>query len=700
MQGRTEPFTPARRVPALDGVRGLAVAAVVAFHLGIQQIHGGLLGVDVFFVLSGYLITGLVLSEWRRTGDVSLSHFWARRARRLLPAMLLMLATVAIASRWLLPSDQLPTVRGDVLATLFYVANWHSILANHGYFAAFAAPSPLLHTWSLAVEEQFYLLWPLGATIALRKLRSSRWLLAISAGGFVASASLMAGLSLAGVGANRLYYGTDTRAQALFVGDALAGIMFALGRDFTGSRFRAPRRRHGTGGWQMAALSLAGLAGAAGLTAFCLRVDGQSPWLYRGGFALVALCVGAVIASVVLQPRTPLARLMSARPLVQLGVISYGVYLWHWPVIVALTQTRTGVSGNELLLLRVAVTLVISLLSFYLLERPIRERRLRVPRPTVVIPALVGAIAAIAIAVPLTTATGSTASALAAVRIPPPTLAPPTTVAIAPVVAASTTSTAPPPTFPPVTHPGPIRVMIVGDSVAASLGTGMAPVQSRGGFILSNQGYIGCGIARGGATSFKSYTQPAACLTWPQRWQSLVNSFHPDVTLVLLGRWEVLDRVHDGQWMHIGEPAFDAYLESELELATSILTSRGGRVGFLTAPCNNHELADLAAPGRLPPDDAHRVDLFNQMQAGIAAEYPGQAMMVPLAALICPNGQYVSSIAGVGLRTSDGVHFQSLAGRLFVQDELPTVISWLRQPSVAAPPVATSVPPAPVIQPS
>ena len=183
--------------------------------------------------------------------------------------------------------------------------------------------------------------------------------------------------------------------------------------------------------------------------------------------------------------------------------------------------------------------------------------------------------------------------------------------------------------------------MIVGDSVAASLGTGMAPVQSRGGFILSNQGYIGCGIARGGATSFKSYTQPAACLTWPQRWQSLVNSFHPDVTLVLLGRWEVLDRVHDGQWMHIGEPAFDAYLESELELATNILTSRGGRVGFLTAPCNNHELADLAAPGRLPPDDAHRVDLFNQMQAGIVAEYPGQAMMVPLAALICPNGQYV-----------------------------------------------------------
>jgi len=224
--------------------------------------------------------------------------------------------------------------------------------------------------------------------------------------------------------------------------------------------------------------------------------------------------------------------------------------------------------------------------------------------------------------------------------------------------------------------------MIVGDSVAASLGTGIAGVQSRAGIVLSNQGYIGCGIARGGATSFKAYTQPPACLTWPQRWQADVDSFRPDVTLVLLGRWEVLDRVHDGQWMHIGEPTFDAYLKSELELATTVLSSKGGRVAFLTAPCNNHELADLASPGRLPPDDAHRVDLFNQMQAQVAAGHPGLTTMVPLADMLCPNGQYVASIAGVGLRTSDGVHFQPLAGRLFVQDLLPPLLAWLRAPAV------------------
>jgi peptidoglycan/LPS O-acetylase OafA/YrhL len=667
-----------RRVPALDGVRGLAVAAVVAFHLGVHSVRGGLLGVDVFFVLSGYLITGLVLSEWRTTGDVSLPRFWARRARRLLPALLLVLAVVAVASRWLLPPDQLPAVRGDVLATLFYVANWHSIIAHHGYFAAFAAPSPLLHTWSLAVEEQFYLLWPLGATLALRKLRSSRWLLAISVGGFVTSAGLMAALSVLGVSTDRLYYGTDTRAQALFVGDALAGIMFAVGREFTGQRFRPGPRKH-----RSPLLGLAGLAGAASLIVFCLRVDGQSSWLYRGGFALFALSVAAVIAAVVLQPRSLLARVVAARPLVQLGVISYGVYLWHWPVIVALTHARTGLSGAELLGLRVGVTLVISLLSFYLLERPIREQRWRVPKPTIALPSLVAALAAVAVVVPLTVTTPSTAAALAAVRLPTTSTTTSTTEPPSTEAAQPTTTTTPPPTVPPVSHAGPVRVMIVGDSVAASLGTGISPVQYGAGIALSNQGYIGCGIARGGATSFKAYTQPAACLTWPQRWQSLVDGFRPDVTLVLLGRWEVLDRVHDGQWMHIGEPPFDAYLRSELDLAESVLTSRGGRVAFLTAPCNNHELADLAAPGRLPPDDAQRVVLWNQLQADEVAANPGWTEMVPLADLVCPGSQYVGSISGVQLRTSDGVHFAPLAGRLFVQQLLPGILTWLRQPAVA-----------------
>ncbi|MFI5041183.1 MAG: acyltransferase family protein [Acidimicrobiales bacterium] len=686
--------TKGRRVPALDGIRGLAVAAVVAFHLGIRRLHGGLLGVDVFFVLSGYLITGLVLDEWRLTQDLALGPFWARRARRLLPALLVLILVVTVTAPFLLPADQLGAVRSDLMATLFYMANWHSVWAGHGYFAAFSAPSPLLHTWSLAVEEQFYILWPLVATIALRRLRSARWLLAISVTGAVGSALLMAGLSLSGVGPDRLYYGTDTRIQALFIGDALAGLMFVCGRRFTGERFRSPlARRHadGSGAETMRrVLEWSGGVAAVGLVFVALRVDGRSTWLYRGGFFLVAVAVAVVIASIVLQPSTRLPRVLRWRPLVALGIISYGVYLWHWPVIVVLTHERTGLSGAALLFVRLSLTLVISLLSFFLIEQPIRQQRWHIPRPSVLIPIGVAALAASIVVVPMLREQPAASAGIITLDKPVPSSAA-SPVGPTPLVATSTaatgaTTTVHPsarPTAAAVVHPGPLRVMIVGDSVAASLGAGIAPLQSAAGIVFSNQGYIGCGIARGGATSFKAYTQPPACLTWPQRWQALVDSFRPDLTLVLLGRWEVLDRVHGGQWMHVGQPAFDAYLSSELELATTTLTSRGGRVAFLSAPCNNHELADLASPGRLPPDDQARVDLFNALQAKTVAAHPGSTQMVPFADLLCPGGQFVRTIHGVGLRTSDGVHLQPLAGRLFVQQQLPSLLAWLRPPGGA-----------------
>jgi len=703
---RTEPTRAARppvangrRVPALDGIRGLAVGAVVAFHLGIHAIHGGLLGVDVFFVLSGYLITGLVLDEWRRTDDLALGPFWARRARRLLPALFLLILAVTVLGPFLLPTDQLGAVRSDLLATLFYMANWHSVWAGHGYFAAFSAPSPLLHTWSLAVEGQLYIVWPLIAMIALRRLRSARWLLAISVTGAIGSAVLMAVLSLSGVGPDRLYYGTDTRIQALFIGDALAGLMFTSGRRFTGERFRVPRvRLHASGAGQLGAdtgrrvLGVLGAVAALGLVVVALRVDGRSAWLYRGGFFLVALAVAVVIAAVVLQPGTRLARFVSWRPFTALGIISYGVYLWHWPVIVVLTHERTGLSGAPLLLVRLGVTLGVSLLSFFLVEQPIRRQAWHLPRPSVLIPVGLAALAATIVVIPMVRAQPSAAAGL--VTLDKPLVAPGVvanaisrpTHALSPRGTAGPTAahpTVPGPTVPPVAHPGPLRVMVVGDSVAASLGTGIAPLQSSAGIVFSNQGYIGCGIARGGATSFKAYTQPAACLTWPQRWQVLVDSFQPDLTLVLLGRWEVLDRVHDGQWMHVGQPAFDTYLSSELELVTKTLTSRGGRVAYLSAPCNNHELADLASPGRLPPDDQARVNQFNALQAKVVAAHPGVAQMVPFADLLCPGGQFVRSVQGVGLRTSDGVHLQRLAGRLFVQQQLPPLLAWLRQPAPA-----------------
>ena len=185
-------------VPALDGVRALAVAAVLAFHGGMSWARGGYLGVDAFFVLSGYLITTLLLTEWQRTGGIALAAFWGRRARRLLPALLLLIVVVTIAARSLLPPEEVRLLRGDGLAAVFYVANWQMLLGGGDYFAQTAAPSPLEHTWSLAIEEQFYLLWPLLLLVLLASRRPLRRLVVVCAAGAVASAVALAVLYSAG----------------------------------------------------------------------------------------------------------------------------------------------------------------------------------------------------------------------------------------------------------------------------------------------------------------------------------------------------------------------------------------------------------------------------------------------------------------------------------------------------------------------
>ncbi|HLZ37365.1 MAG TPA: acyltransferase, partial [Mycobacteriales bacterium] len=204
------------RLRALDGVRGLAVLAVLFFHAGMPWAHGGFLGVDTFFVLSGYLITVLLLREWRETGGVSLRRFWARRARRLLPALLLVLAALA-AYAATLPTEVRPRLRGDALATLGYVANWRFIFSGQSYFDQFSQPSPLRHMWSLAIEEQFYLVWPLVVFACLRLGRGRRRILVgVAAAGVVVSTLVMAAL-YDSTDPSRAYYGTDSRMHTILI---------------------------------------------------------------------------------------------------------------------------------------------------------------------------------------------------------------------------------------------------------------------------------------------------------------------------------------------------------------------------------------------------------------------------------------------------------------------------------------------------
>ena len=354
-------------VPALDGLRGLAVLGVVAFHVG--WIDGGYLGVDAFFVLSGFLITSLLLAEHDRRGRIALARFWGRRARRLLPAMLAMVAVVLV---WTMAADraQLDAVRGDAVATLLYVANWHEIATTSSYWAIFDAPSPLQHTWSLAIEEQFYLAWPLVvggvALVAVRLRRRLAPVLGVVAvGAAAASYALMAALYDEG-DASRAYFGTGSRLGAIVLGAALAALL--------GRRLLQPGPALGDRRLDVAAMvALAVLAWA------WVSVEGTTPWLYRGGFALLGLAVVVVIAAAC-RPGI-VATGLAWRPLRALGLISYGLYLWHWVVIAILTEARTGLHGLSLDLVQLVISLAAALASFWFLEQPIRTRRwLRTPK--------------------------------------------------------------------------------------------------------------------------------------------------------------------------------------------------------------------------------------------------------------------------------------------------------------------------------
>ena len=350
--------------PGLDGLRAFAVAAVILYHGQVSWAKGGFLGVDVFFVLSGFLITSLLLVELEGSGRIARVAFWSRRARRLLPALFFLLAGVALyAVVWAQPTE-LDRVRSDGFASLLYVSNWKFIWEGTSYFQAFQAPSPLSHTWSLAIEEQWYLFWPLVLPPLVRLVRGrARWLTAVIAGLAVASAALMAVLFHAGADPSRVYYGTDTRAQALLVGAAFAALTAGRQPALRLDRLRRP--------W---ILQAAGSLGAAVVLVMIVRVDSAGAFLYRGGFLIAALAAAALVAAASVDGAV--SSVLSLRPLRAIGAISYGLYLWHWPIDVALDANRTGLSGWTLFAVRLAATFAIATLSYFVVELPIRRKGL------------------------------------------------------------------------------------------------------------------------------------------------------------------------------------------------------------------------------------------------------------------------------------------------------------------------------------
>ena len=278
---------------------------------------------------------------------------------------------VPLCVRYLVPPDTFPGFRMDALSALFYFSNWWQIHTDSNYFVATGALSPLTHTWSLAIEEQFYLVWPIVVLGVLKLCRPYRRavqvLLGVAAVGAAASAAEMAALYRIGAGTTRLYFGTDTHAQCVLVGAALACALSLLAHR-QGVDGLAPRV---TSAGARRALLAVGLAGAAGLVVLSTALDGSSPLTYEGGFALCAVAAAAVITVAACQVNGTLARVLSVRPLVLLGMISYGVYLWHFPIDLFVTADRTGISGPPLMGLQFALTIAVATVSYVVVERPI-----------------------------------------------------------------------------------------------------------------------------------------------------------------------------------------------------------------------------------------------------------------------------------------------------------------------------------------
>jgi hypothetical protein len=393
-------------------------------------------------------------------------------------------------------------------------------------------------------------------------------------------------------------------------------------------------------------------------------VEGNGAFLYEGGFLVVGLATATVVALVVRRPGDPLSLALSWGPLRYTGRISYGLYLYHWPLFLLLNQTRTGLHGPALLAVRFAVTFVVADLSARFIELPVRTRSLWAGHPSILLRrwkrllvplALPGLAAALIVTVLVVTTTpGTTASA----SLP---------------AAGPAASGFAPPAGVDAAHPE--RALLIGDSMALTLGKGLGIGAPAWGVDIDNKGTVGCDLDPQTTVNVMGTVSQAAqgCPQWRTTWSRLVAATDPDVVVVLLGRWESLDRLYDGRWTHVGEPDFDTHLQNELSEVVDIASSHGARVAFLTLPYIAQTTAqpdgspwDMNLPGRT---DAYNADL-----RAAAARHPGQASVVDLNQMLDPKGRYVSSLDGVRVRDFDDEHISVAGGRWLQAGLLPALV--------------------------
>ena len=661
-------------IPGIDGIRGIwVVIGPLLYHAATDTVSGGILGIDLFFTLSSFLIISIALNEFEKTGRIDLKAYAGRRARRLLPALFLALGGLTLYLILFVPVDQYPRWTGAIVSALAYCANWFEIFSGVSYFEDFQH-SPLRHVWSFSIEEQFYIFAPLYLITVLHFFKKHAYsvLLWTMVAGTIASTWWMGHLYPGGGDPSRVYYGTDTRAHSLFAGIILAVIV----------RQRGPVRTRRAQLWWV--------AGAYASTFFfawaIFEISEQSAWMFEhGGFLLVA-ALSCVMVYGVAQPaerawhawlptslsapdapirsriwlgamyaglftggwaivsavrgnapfdhwpyllgvgigwfwygcagaaKGPLHWFLESPIIRWVGKISYGLYLYHWPIYLLVTPTRAArlvpgvdvIEGNNLIWLHLAITFAVSTASFYLVEQPVVRRRVPLlDRPMKPIPALAAsAVAVVAILGGLLWVNTRPADEAAASNLSP---------------------CAEQGLLPPSTDDR-LRVLVVGDSVALQIGEALCTwaIGNPGEIVVLNEAHLGCIVGRYGQKRIPEGIEGPVgelCSAWndpvephvmldPEvvSWPTAVEVFEPEVVLSHVTPWDVTDRLVPSlgdEWVNIGMTVYDDYISSEYRLASEVLGATGAQVVWLEGAHLKREIR--------PQNHPDRIDRLNEL---------------------------------------------------------------------------------------
>ncbi len=629
MQPASVPSSKLPFHPGLEGLRGISVLAVLVFHAWPSVLPGGFLGVSTFFTLSGFLITGLLVDEWRRRGRIDLVRFWGRRLRRLLPASLIGLVAIALTIALWGDVTQQDRVGADGLAALFYVANWWLIATGADYDSLVGSPSPIQHFWSLSIEEQYYLIYPLVTVAILRasRSRSSHRVLAATLGLAAAMSWLWMGwLESSDATTGRIYYGTDARCGELLAGGFLAIVLLDRPRIAEG-RYRGM-------------LQLAGVLAMLGAAAAWFVTETESVSLYRWGFiAYTGATLVTIVAAV--QHSGPIQAFFGSKLLRWLGRISYGLYVYHWPVLLWLNSRDSGFSPTVLAIAGVTLSLGIAAASYRWIEEPIRAgRQVTSWRRWVAAPASIGTAALVL------------ASVGPQVSVPTPSVA-----------ATASTEVCPPNADGTPSRPRPLRIAVVGDSFADNVAVGLNQWAMAGGrAVVSNMTEKGCGIARG-AWVDSGDRRRNICDRGAKRLGIRMRQFRPDLVVAVTLGWDLIPRKLPA-WSEprmIGDPEFDRWLIGQYGDALEVFESFDAEAVWLTSPCSK------GIRGHVGVSDPKRSRHLNEyILPRLVEEYgSGGVTIVDLDKEICPNGEFTWSLHGIEKFRSDGRHLS------------PAAMSWL-----------------------